>query len=140
MKARVKWVEDVCFMGETESGHAVIMDASPEVGGRNLGMRPMEMLLVGMGGCSSIDVVTILKKSRQPITDCVAEITAERADEIPKVFRKIHVHFVVTGKGLNPVQVERAVNLSAEKYCSASIMLGKAAQMSHDFEIVESEA
>ena len=139
MKARVKWVEDVCFMGETESGHAVIMDASPEVGGRNLGMRPMEMLLVGMGGCSSIDVVTILKKSRQPITDCVAEITAERADEIPKVFRKIHVHFVVTGKGLNPVQVERAVNLSAKKYCSASIMLGKAAQMSHDFEIVESE-
>jgi len=139
MKARVKWVEDVCFMGETESGHAVIMDASPEVGGRNLGMRPMEMLLIGMGGCSSIDVVTILKKSRQPITDCVAEITAERADEIPKVFTKIHVHFVVTGKGLNPVQVERAVNLSAEKYCSASIMLGKAAQMSHDFEIVESE-
>jgi putative redox protein len=138
MKARVKWVEDVCFMGETESGHAVIMDASPDVGGRNLGMRPMEMLLVGMGGCSSIDVVTILKKSRQPITDCVAEITAERADEIPKVFTKIHVHFVVTGKGLNPVQVERAVNLSAEKYCSASIMLGKAAQMSHDFEIVES--
>jgi putative redox protein len=138
MKARVKWVEDVCFMGETESGHAVIMDASPDVGGRNLGMRPMEMLLVGMGGCSSIDGVTILKKSRQPITDCVAEITAERADEIPKVFTKIHVHFVVTGKGLNPVQVERAVNLSAEKYCSASIMLGKAAQMSHDFEIVES--
>jgi putative redox protein len=125
-------------MGETESGHAVIMDASPEVGGRNLGMRPMEMLLVGMGGCSSIDVVTILKKSRQLITDCVAEITAERADEIPKVFTKIHVHFVVTGKGLNPVQVERAVNLSAEKYCSASIMLGKAAQMTHDFEIVES--
>ena len=139
MKARVKWVEDVCFMGETQSGHAVIMDASPDIGGRNLGMRPMEMLLVGMGGCSSIDVVTILKKSRQPITDCVAEITAERADEIPKVFTKIHVHFVVTGKGLNPVQVERAVNLSAEKYCSASIMLGKAAQMSHDFEIVESE-
>jgi putative redox protein len=138
MKARVKWVEDVCFMGETESGHAVIMDASPEVGGRNLGMRPMEMLLVGMGGCSSIDVVTILKKSRQPITDCVAEISAERADDIPKVFTKIHVHFVVTGKGLNPAQVERAVNLSAEKYCSASIMLGKAAQMSHDFEIVES--
>ena len=138
MKARVKWVEDVCFMGETESGHAVIMDASPEVGGRNLGMRPMEMLLVGMGGCSSIDVVTILKKSRQPITDCVAEISAERADDIPKVFTKIHVHFVVTGKGLNPSQVERAVNLSAEKYCSASIMLGKAAQMSHDFEIVES--
>jgi putative redox protein len=139
MKARVKWVEGICFMGEADSGHAVIMDGSPEVGGRNLGMRPMEMLLVGMGGCSSIDVVTILKKSRQAITDCVAEITAERADEIPKVFTKIHVHFVVTGKGLNPVQVERAVHLSAEKYCSASIMLGKAAQISHDFEIVESE-
>lgn len=139
MKARVKWVEGICFMGEADSGHAVIMDGAPEVGGRNLGMRPMEMLLVGMGGCSSIDVVTILKKSRQAITDCVAEITAERADEIPKVFTKIHVHFVVTGKALNPAQVERAVNLSAEKYCSASIMLGKAAQISHDFEIVESE-
>ena len=104
MKARVKWVEDVCFMGEADSGHAVIMDASPEIGGRNLGMRPMELLLVGMGGCSSIDVVTILKKARQSITNCVAEISAERADEIPKVFTKIHVHFVVTGKGLNPVR------------------------------------
>ena len=139
MKVRVKWVEDVCFMGETESSHAVIMDGSPEIGGRNLGMRPMEMLLVGMGGCSSIDVVTILKKSRQAITNCVAEITAERADEIPKVFTKIHVHYVVTGKGLNPVQVERAVNLSAEKYCSASIMLGKAATITHDFEVVEAD-
>ncbi|NBQ84872.1 MAG: OsmC family protein [Methylophilaceae bacterium] len=139
MKVRVKWVEDVCFMGETESSHAVIMDGSPEIGGRNLGMRPMEMLLVSMGGCSSIDVVTILKKSRQAITNCVAEITAERADEIPKVFTKIHVHYVVTGKGLNPVQVERAVNLSAEKYCSASIMLGKAATITHDFEVVEAD-
>lgn len=139
MKVRVKWVEDVCFMGETESSHAVIMDGSPEIGGRNLGMRPMEMLLVSMGGCSSIDVVTILKKSRQAITNCVAEITAERADEIPKVFTKIHVHYVVTGKGLNPVQVERAVNLSAEKYCSASIMLGEAATITHDFEVVEAD-
>lgn len=139
MKVRVKWVEDVCFMGETESSHAVIMDGSPEIGGRNLGMRPMEMLLVSMGGCSSIDVVTILKKSRQAITNCVAEITAERADEIPKVFTKIHVHYVVTGKGLNAVQVERAVNLSAEKYCSASIMLGKAATITHDFEVVEAD-
>ena len=139
MKVRVKWVEDVCFMGETESSHAVIMDGSPEIGGRNLGMRPMEMLLVSMGGCSSIDVVTILKKSRQAITNCVAEITAERADEIPKVFTKIHVHYVVTGKGLNPVQVERAVNLSAEKYCSASIMLGKAATITHDFEVAEAD-
>jgi putative redox protein len=137
MKARVKWVEDVCFMGESESGHAVILDGSPEIGGRNLGMRPMEMLLVSMGACSSIDVVTILKKARQEISNCVAEISAERAEEIPKVFTKIHVNFVVTGRGLNVAQVERAVKLSAEKYCSASIMLGKAAEISHGFEIIE---
>jgi len=137
MKARIKWVENVCFMGESETGHAVVLDGAPDAGGRNLGMRPMEMLLIGMGACTSFDVVTILKKARQPITDCVAEIEAARADEIPKVFTKIHVHFVVTGKGLNPVQVERAVKLSAEKYCSASIMLGKAAEITHDFEIVE---
>lgn len=137
MRARIKWVENVCFMGESESGHAVILDGAPEAGGRNLGMRPMEMLLIGMGACTSFDVVTILKKSRQPVTDCVAEIEAARADEIPKVFTRIHVHFVVTGQGLNPAQVERAVKLSAEKYCSASIMLGKAAEITHDFEIVE---
>lgn len=137
MKARIKWVENVCFLGESETGHAVVLDGAPEAGGRNLGMRPMEMLLIGMGACTSFDVVTILKKSRQPIVDCVAEIEATRADEVPKVFTKIHVHFVVTGKGLNPVQVERAVKLSAEKYCSASIMLGKAADITHDFEIVE---
>ncbi|PKO93394.1 MAG: OsmC family protein [Betaproteobacteria bacterium HGW-Betaproteobacteria-1] len=139
MKARIKWVENVCFMGESDSGHAVILDGAPDAGGRNLGMRPMEMLLIGMGGCTSFDVVTILKKARQPVTDCVAEIEAERADSVPKVFTRIHVHFVVSGKGLNPVQVERAVKLSAEKYCSASIMLGKAAEISHDFEIVEVE-
>ena len=137
MRARIKWVENVCFMGESESGHAVILDGAPEAGGRNLGMRPMEMLLIGMGACTSFDVVTILKKSRQPVIDCVAEIEAARADEIPKVFTRIHVHFVVTGQGLNPAQVERAVKLSAEKYCSASIMLGKAAEITHDFEIVE---
>ncbi|HEX5539655.1 MAG TPA: OsmC family protein [Methylophilaceae bacterium] len=137
MKARIKWVENVCFMGESETGHAVILDGAPEAGGRNLGMRPMEMLLIGMGACTSFDVVTILKKSRQSVTDCVAEIEAARADEIPKVFTKIHVHFVVSGHGLNPVQVERAIKLSAEKYCSASIMLGKAAEVTHDFEIVE---
>lgn len=137
MKARIKWVENVCFMGESETGHAVILDGAPDAGGRNLGMRPMEMLLIGMGACTSFDVVTILKKSRQPVTDCVAEIEAARADEIPKVFTRIHVHFVVTGTGLNPAQVERAVKLSAEKYCSASIMLGKAAEITHDFEIVE---
>lgn len=137
MQARVKWVENVCFVGESGTGHALIMDGAPETGGRNLGMRPMELLLIGMGGCTSFDVVTILKKARQPITDCVAEITAERADSVPKVFTKIHVHFVVTGRGLNPVQVERAIKLSAEKYCSASLMLGKVAEVTHDFEIRE---
>lgn|SRR5664279_3871037 len=137
MKARIKWIENVCFVGESETGHAVILDGSQDAGGRNLGMRPMEMFLIGMGACTSFDVVTILKKARQPISDCVAEIDAVRTDEIPKVFTKIHVHFVVTGKGLNPTQVERAVKLSAEKYCSASIMLGKSAEVTHDFEIKE---
>ncbi len=137
MKVNVKWVDGVSFVGESETGHAVVMDGAPENGGRNIGMRPMEMLLIGMGGCTSFDVVTILKKSRQQIADCVAEISAERANEIPKVFTKIHVHFVVTGKDLNASQVERAVKLSAEKYCSASIMLGKVCEITHDFEIKE---
>ncbi|OIQ86856.1 hypothetical protein GALL_312870 [mine drainage metagenome] len=137
MQARVKWVENVCFLGESETGHALVMDGAPESGGRNLGMRPMELLLIGMGGCTSFDVVSILKKSRQPITDCVAEITAQRADTVPKVFTKIHVHFIVTGRALAYAQVERAIKLSAEKYCSASLMLGKVAEITHDFEIVE---
>jgi putative redox protein len=137
MKAQVKWIDGVSFVGESESGHAVVMDGAPEAGGRNIGMRPMELLLLGMGGCSSFDVVTILKKARQPISDCVAEISAERANDIPKVFTKIHVHYVVTGKGLNPAQVERAIKLSADKYCSASVMLGKTAEITHDFEIIE---
>ncbi len=135
MKARIKWVEGVSFVGESETGHAVVLDGAPENGGRNIGMRPMEMLLIGMGACTSFDVVTILKKARQPIVDCVAEIQAERANEIPKVFTKIHVHFVVTGDGLNEAQVERAVKLSAEKYCSASIMLSKSVDITHGFEI-----
>lgn len=139
MKARIKWVENVCFMGESETGHAVVLDGAPDAGGRNLGMRPMEMLLIGMGACTSFDVVTILKKSRQNVMDCVAEMEAERADEVPKVFTKIHVHFVVTGKDLNPAQVERAVKLSAEKYCSASIMLGKSVAITHDFELRSSD-
>lgn len=137
MKARVKWVQDATFIGESASGHAVVMDGPPESGGRNLGPRPMEMLLLGMGGCTAFDVVYILQRARQPVTDCVVEIEAERAAEAPKVFTKIHVHFIVTGRGLPEKQVERAVKLSAEKYCSASIMLGKAAEISHDFEIVE---
>jgi putative redox protein len=135
MHVRIKWVEGVSFVGESETGHAVVLDGAPENGGRNIGMRPMEMLLVGMGACTSFDVVTILKKSRQPIVNCVAEIDAERADEIPKVFTKIHVHFVITGNNLNATQVERAVKLSAEKYCSASIMLSKSVDITHDFEI-----
>ncbi len=137
MKARIKWVEGASFLGETESGHAVLMDGPPDGGGRNLGPRPMEMLLIGTGGCTAYDVVAILKKQRQQISDCVAEIHAERADTDPKVFTKIHIHFVVSGKDLKPEQVERAINLSAEKYCSASIMLGKTAEITHDFEIIE---
>lgn len=137
MKARVKWVDGMMFLGESGSGHAVVMDGAPEIGGRDLGIRPMEMLLIGLGGCSSIDVVMILKKGREAVTDCVAEIEAERADTDPKVFTKIHVHFIVTGKALNPAKVERAIQLSAEKYCSASIMLGATAAITHDFEVVE---
>ncbi|HKJ07885.1 MAG TPA: OsmC family protein [Gammaproteobacteria bacterium] len=138
MKARVKWVEDVTFVGESGSGHAVVMDGPPESGGRNLGVRPMEMLLLGMGGCTAFDVINILKRARQPVDDCVAELEAERADAAPKVFTRIHVHFVVTGRGLSEKQVKRAIELSAEKYCSASIMLGKSAEVTHDYEIVES--
>ena len=137
MQARIKWVENVAFLGETGSGHAVLMDGAQEGGGRNLGPRPMELVLIGTGGCTAYDVVHILKKSRAGISDCVAEIQAERADDDPKVFTKIHFHFIVTGKNLKPEQVERAIHLSAEKYCSASIMLGKTATMTHDFEIVE---
>ncbi|MFM2435756.1 MAG: hypothetical protein RL063_1737 [Pseudomonadota bacterium] len=140
MQVKVKWIDGVSFVGESESGHAVVLDGAPENGGRNIGMRPMEMLLIGMGACSSFDVVAILKKARQPIVHCVAEIEATRADTVPKVFTKIHVHFVLTGTGLNPVQVERAVKLSAEKYCSASIMLSQACPISHDFEIIAPES
>ncbi len=137
MKARVKWVEQVSFLGETESNHAVLMDGSPAAGGRNLGPRPMEMLLLGTGGCTSFDVISILKKSRQKVTDCYVELQAERADTDPKVFTKIHMHFVVTGKGIKPEVVEKAIKLSAEKYCSASIMLGQTAAITHDFDVVE---
>ncbi len=127
-------------MGESETGHAVVLDGAPENGGRNIGMRPMEMLLIGMGGCTSFDVVTILKKSRQAVVGCVADISAERTDETPKVFTKIHVHFVITGNDLNEAQVARAVSLSAEKYCSASIMLSKSVDITHDYEIKTVEA
>lgn len=135
MQVKIKWIDGVSFVGESETGHAVVLDGAPENGGRNIGMRPMEMLLVGMGACTAFDVVTILKKARQPILDCVAEINATRADEIPKVFTTIHVHFIITGNNLNQAQVERAVKLSAEKYCSASIMLSKSVVITHGFEI-----
>lgn len=137
MKARIKWVEEVSFLGESESGHAVLMDGPPAGGGRNLGPRPMEMLLLGTGACTAYDVVNILKKSRQQITDCVVDVQSERADKDPKVFTGIHLHFIITGKNLRREQVERAILLSAEKYCSASIMLGKTAKVTHDFEIIE---
>lgn len=136
MKIRIKWNDRVSFLGETEGGHTVLMDGALEVGGRNLGLRPMELVLMGTGGCTASDVVMILKKSRQDISDCIVEIEAERATKDPKVFTRIHYHFILTGNNLKPQQVDRAINLSAEKYCSASIMLGKTAEITHDFEIV----
>ena len=136
MKAVVKWVDGVMFVGESGSGHSVVMDGAPEQGGRNMGVRPMEMLLLGLGGCASYDVIAMLKKSRQEIIDCRAEIEAERVDAVPAVFSKIHIKFVVIGNDLKENQVKRAVDLSAEKYCSASIMLGAAGvAMSHSYEI-----
>lgn len=140
MKVRIKWVEQASFLGESESGHALLMDGPPDGGGRNLGPRPMETVLLGTGGCTAYDVVHILRKGRQPITDCVVEIDADRAPEDPKVFTRIHFHFVVSGRGLSAKHVERAISLSAEKYCSASIMLSKTAEITHDFEIVEATA
>jgi putative redox protein len=137
MKCRVKWLDHMTFVGESDSGHAVVMDAAPESGGRNMGVRPMEMLLLGLGGCTAFDVVMILKKSRQAIVDCEVKIDSERAQEVPKVFTHIHVHFIVTGSNLDAAKVGRAVNLSAEKYCSASRMLSGTAEITHDFDIVE---
>ncbi len=136
MKARVKWVEDVVFLGESGSGHAVVMDGAPESGGRNLGVRPMETLLIGLGGCSAFDVVSILKKGRQQVTDCVVEIDAERAESIPKVFTRIHMTYTITGRNLGEPQVRRAVELSAEKYCSATAMLRASAAITHEIRIV----
>jgi len=137
MKARVKWLDNMSFVGESGSGHSVVMDGAPDSGGRNLAARPMEMVLMGMGGCTAFDVVMILKKARQPIEDCIVELNAERSGEIPKVFTKIHAHYIIKGRGLSEKQVEKAVNLTAEKYCSVSIMLAATADVTHDFEIVE---
>lgn len=140
MKARIKWVEGMSFLGESGSGHTFLMDGAPEAGGRNLGVRPMEAVLLGTGGCTAFDVVLILKRSRAEVTDCVVELASERAETDPKVFTKIHFHFIVTGRNLKPELVERAIRLSSEKYCSASFMLGKTAALTHDFEIREASA
>jgi len=137
MKLRVKLIEGVTFLGESESGHAIVMDGAADGGGRNLGPRPMETVLLGTGGCTAYDVLHILRKGRHPVTDCVLEIDADRAPEDPKVFTRIHFHFKVTGRQLKHEAVERAIHLSAEKYCSASIMLAKTAAISHDFELIE---
>lgn len=137
MKTRIKWNGNVSFLAESGSGHSVLMDGAPEAGGQNLGPRPMEMMLMGLGGCTTFDVVLILKKSRQDIADCVVEIEAERAPVDPKVFTRIHLHFIISGNNLNPQTIERAINLSAEKYCSASIMLKQTVAITHDFEIVD---
>ncbi len=136
MKCRVKWLEQMSFVGESGSGHSVVMDGAPDAGGRNIGVRPMEMLLLGLGGCTAFDVISILRKSRERVTDCEVQLEAGRAEEIPRVFTKIHVHFIVSGKDLDEKKVGRAVELSADKYCSASRMLEKAADISHDFEII----
>jgi putative redox protein len=136
MKARIKWVDGVTMLAESGSGHAVVMDGPPEFGGRNLGVRPMEMLLLGMGGCTEFDVLHILRRGRHEVSFCEVELEAERAESDPKVFTRIHAHFRVGGKGLTEKAVERAVRMSAEKYCSASIMLGAMAEITHDFELV----
>jgi putative redox protein len=137
MKARIKWVEAMSFLGEAGSGHAVLMDGAPEAGGRDLGPRPMEMLLLGLGGCTAFDVVLILKRGREPVTDCVVEIEADRAETDPKIFTRIHLVYRITGRKLSRDKVERAVALSTEKYCSATAMLAAMATISHEIEVIE---
>lgn len=137
MKARIKWNEAVSFVAESGTGHAVVVDGAPDAGGRNLGPRPMELVLMGTGACSAFDVMHILRKGREPVTNCVVELDAERAAADPKVFTRIHMHFIVSGKGLNAEKVARAITLSAEKYCSATAMMAKTAEVTHDFEMKE---
>jgi putative redox protein len=135
MNARIKLVENVCWVGETGSGHGVVIDGPPDIGGRNLGVRPMELVLLGVGSCSAMDVMHILRKARQAVTDCVVELKGRRAEADPKVFTDIHMHFIVTGQALKEAQVKRAVELSAEKYCSASIMLKATVNITHSYEL-----
>jgi putative redox protein len=136
MKARVKWVEDVQFVGESGTKHSLIMDGPENLGGHGTGMRPMELLLLGLGGCTSFDVVEMLKKSRQNIIDCIVEIDGQRSESIPKIFTDIHIHYIITGSNIKEAHVKRAIELSSEKYCSASLMLGKSANITHDYEII----
>jgi len=136
MKTRVKLIENVCLLAEADSGHGVVIDGAPAIGGRNLGVRPMEMVLMGLGGCTAMDVLSILKKQRQQVTDCVIEVDAKRREEEPQIFIQIHLHYIITGHDLKENHVKRAVELSAEKYCSVSAMLSKTAQLSYDYEII----
>ena len=137
MNISVKWIDGMLMVGKSDSGHAIVMDGPPEIGGENLGARPMEMLLLGMTGCTMIDVVSTLKKMREDIVDCQTQVSADRSEEYPKVFTNINVHFILKGKQLNPSKGDKAIKLSAEKYCSASIMIGKTAIITHDYEIIE---
>ena len=137
MNLSVNWVDGMLMVGKSHSGHSITMDGPIEIGGENLGVRPMEMLLLGVAGCTMIDVVTTLQKMRQDLSHCETKISAERANEHPKVFTDIHIHFIVQGKDLDSKKVDKAITLSAEKYCSASIMLGKTANITHDFEVIE---
>ena len=136
MKARIKHIQDVMFVGESGSGHCVVIDGAPDAGGRNMGFRPMEMMLLGLGGCSAFDVMLILRRGREDVTDCVVELDGDRAETDPKVFTSVRMHYIVTGRNLDPRKVERAVKLSEEKYCSASAMFSKTATLTHTFEIV----
>ena len=137
MKATVKWLDGVTFVGESGSGHCLVLDGPPEHGGRDVGIRPMETVLIGIGACTAFDVVSILAKAREPLTDCRVELDAERAEQPPRVFTRITLRFVVRGKGLKPSAVERAVKLSAEKYCSATAMLRPQVEFSHEIEIID---
>jgi len=135
MKARVSWVEGMMFTGVSGSGHAIVLDGAPENGGRNVGIRPMELMLLGLAGCTAFDVVLILKRGREPVADCVVEVEAERASTDPKVFTTIHLKYYLSGQGLSPEKVERAIQLSKDKYCSASIMLGQVAEITHSWTV-----
>lgn len=138
-KARVRWLDGRAFVGESGSGHAVVMDGAPESGGRNIGIRPMEMVLLGLGGCTAFDVVMILEKGREKITGCDVELEAERAEETPKVFTHVKLRYRIRGRGLKPAAVERAINLSIEKYCSATAMIAKTAKIEHEWMIADDD-